>query len=132
MGKTLLQGVELPQDIPRAVSLLEKAAARNNPYAAYALGKAMLEGTVLLQDLPRAMELLAFSADRGFSAAQYLLGKVFSNGELLPKDIPRAVRYYSRKAINNHVSNLRKKIRIAPELPDYVKSVYGVGYKFDI
>ena len=40
--------------------------------------------------------------------------------------------YYSRKAINNHVSNLRKKIRIAPDLPDYVKGVYGVGYKFDI
>ena len=40
--------------------------------------------------------------------------------------------YYSRKAINNHVSNLRKKIRIAPDLPEYVKSVYGVGYKFDI
>ena len=40
--------------------------------------------------------------------------------------------YYSRKAINNHVSNLRKKIRISPDLPDYVKSVYGVGYKFDI
>ena len=40
--------------------------------------------------------------------------------------------YYSRKAINNHVSNLRKKIRIAPDLPDYVKSVYGVGYKIDI
>ena len=40
--------------------------------------------------------------------------------------------YYSRKAINNHVSNLRKKIKIAPDLPDYVKSVYGVGYKFDI
>ena len=39
--------------------------------------------------------------------------------------------YYSRKAINNHVSNLRKKIKIAPDLPDYVKSVYGVGYKFD-
>ena len=39
--------------------------------------------------------------------------------------------YYSRKAINNHVSNLRKKIKITPDLPDYVKSVYGVGYKFD-
>ena len=40
--------------------------------------------------------------------------------------------YYSRKAINNHISNLRKKIKIAQDLPDYVKSVYGVGYKFDI
>ena len=40
--------------------------------------------------------------------------------------------YYSRKAINNHISNLRKKLRVAPDLPDYVKSVYGVGYKFEV
>ena len=39
--------------------------------------------------------------------------------------------YYSRKAVNNHVSNLRKKLKDAPDLPDYVKSVYGIGYKFD-
>ena len=40
--------------------------------------------------------------------------------------------YYSRKAINNHISNLRKKLRVAHDLPDYVKSVYGVGYKFEV
>lgn len=40
--------------------------------------------------------------------------------------------YYSRKAINNHISNLRKKLRVTPGLPDYVKSVYGVGYKFEV
>ena len=40
--------------------------------------------------------------------------------------------YYSRKAVNNHISNLRRKIKIAPDVPDYVKSVYGVGYKFEI
>lgn len=40
--------------------------------------------------------------------------------------------YYSRKAVNNHVSNLRKKPKVAPNLPDYVKSVYGIGYKFEI
>lgn len=39
--------------------------------------------------------------------------------------------YYSRKAVNNHVSNLRKKLKVAPDLPDYVKSVYRIGYKFD-
>lgn len=39
--------------------------------------------------------------------------------------------FYSRKAVNNHVSNLRKKLKIAPDLPDYIKSVYGVGYKFE-
>ena len=40
--------------------------------------------------------------------------------------------YYSRKAVNNHVSNLRKKLRVAPDLPDYVKGVYGIGSKFEI
>lgn len=38
--------------------------------------------------------------------------------------------YHSRKAINNHVSNLRKKLKIRPDDPDYIKSVTGIGYKF--
>lgn len=40
--------------------------------------------------------------------------------------------YYSRKAVNNHVSNLRRKLRVTVDEPDYIKSVYGVGYKFEI
>ena len=40
--------------------------------------------------------------------------------------------YYSRKAVNNYVSNLRKKLKITPDSPDYIKSVIGVGYKFEV
>ena len=40
--------------------------------------------------------------------------------------------YYSRKAVNNHISNMRKKLKISPDVPDYIKSVTGVGYKFEI
>ena len=39
---------------------------------------------------------------------------------------------FSRKAVNNHVSNLRQKLKISPDVPNYIKSVYGVGYKFDL
>ena len=39
---------------------------------------------------------------------------------------------YSRKAVNNHVSNLRKKLKTTPGSPDYIKSVVGVGYKFEM
>ena len=39
--------------------------------------------------------------------------------------------YYSRKAINNHVSNLRRKLKTAPDVPNYIKSVHSVGYKFE-
>ena len=40
--------------------------------------------------------------------------------------------YYSRKAVNNHVSNLRKKLKVTQNFPDYIKSVVGVGYKFEV
>ncbi len=39
--------------------------------------------------------------------------------------------FYSRRAINNHVSNLRKKLKITPETPDYITSVRDIGYKFN-
>ena len=59
-------------------------------------------------------------------------GRVYSYEVILDLVWQEDYTDYSRKAVNNHISNLRKKIRIAPELPDYVKSVYGVGSKFDI
>lgn len=39
---------------------------------------------------------------------------------------------YSRKAINNHISNLRRKLKVTPDIPNYIKSVHSVGYKFDV
>ncbi|MDE7244507.1 MAG: winged helix-turn-helix domain-containing protein [Oscillospiraceae bacterium] len=36
--------------------------------------------------------------------------------------------YYSRRAINNHVSNLRRKLK---RTPDYIRSVHSIGYKFN-
>ncbi|NBH85101.1 DNA-binding response regulator [bacterium C-53] len=38
---------------------------------------------------------------------------------------------YSRKAINNHISNLRRKLKTTPDIPNYIKSVHSVGYKFE-
>lgn len=38
---------------------------------------------------------------------------------------------YSRKTISNHVSNLKKKLKIIANGSEYIKNVIGVGYKFD-
>lgn len=38
---------------------------------------------------------------------------------------------YSHKAINNHISNLRKKLKAITDSSEYIKNVIGVGYKFD-
>ena len=39
--------------------------------------------------------------------------------------------FYSRKAISNHISNIKKKIRVISGSRGYIVSVYGIGYKFD-
>ena len=38
----------------------------------------------------------------------------------------------SRKAVSNHVSNLRKKLKRTPDGLEYIKNIVGVGYKFEI
>ncbi len=38
--------------------------------------------------------------------------------------------FFSRKAISNHISNIRRKIKVVPNVPEYIKSVHSVGYKF--
>lgn len=36
------------------------------------------------------------------------------------------------QAIHNLMSRLRQKIQILPDMPEYIVSVRGVGYKFDV
>lgn len=40
--------------------------------------------------------------------------------------------FYSPRAIHHHISNINRKIRQICTCKKYIKSVYGVGYKFDI
>lgn len=36
----------------------------------------------------------------------------------------------SKKTLNNHVSNLRQKLKVTPDVPDYIQNIHGVGYKY--
>lgn len=38
--------------------------------------------------------------------------------------------FYSRKTVNNHISNLKRKMKVAPDVREYIKSVHSIGYKF--
>lgn len=40
--------------------------------------------------------------------------------------------FYSRKAIHNHISNIKRKLRTVTSGQQYIVSVHGVGYKFDV
>lgn len=55
-------------------------------------------------------------------------GRVFSSNEIYEYvwDQPA---YNVKKIISVHISHLREKLEINPKEPDYIKSVYGMGYK---
>ena len=51
--------------------------------------------------------------------------------EKTKKIIDLAVEF-GAKAVTTHISNLRRKLKTAPDVPEYIRSVRGVGYKFDV
>ncbi|ABB14356.1 response regulator transcription factor [Carboxydothermus hydrogenoformans] len=55
-------------------------------------------------------------------------GKAYSRLELLEYAIGEAYEGYER-TIDTHISNLRKKIEKDPANPEYIQTVFGIGYK---
>ena len=56
-------------------------------------------------------------------------GRVYSRLDLL--DIIQGVRYEGyERTIDTHIKNLRSKIESDPRDPQYIETVYGVGYRF--
>ena len=55
-------------------------------------------------------------------------GRVFSRLDLL--DVIQGVRYEGyERTIDTHIKNLRSKIEEDPRKPQYIETVYGVGYR---
>ena len=57
-------------------------------------------------------------------------GRVYTRLELLDRVFGYDFEGFER-TVDVHVKNLRKKIEPDPKQPTYVKTVYGVGYKFN-
>ena len=57
-------------------------------------------------------------------------GRAFNRLELLDRVFGYDFEGFER-TVDVHVKNLRKKIELDPKQPVYVKTVYGVGYRFD-
>jgi DNA-binding response OmpR family regulator len=63
------------------------------------------------------------------SALMSAPGRVYSRLDLL--DIIQGVRYEGyERTIDTHIKNLRGKIEAEPRTPQYIETVYGVGYRF--
>jgi two-component system alkaline phosphatase synthesis response regulator PhoP len=56
-------------------------------------------------------------------------GRIFTRGQLL--EVVRGVSFESyERAIDAHIKNIRRKIEDDPHEPQYIITVFGVGYKF--
>ena len=58
-------------------------------------------------------------------------GRVYSRDQLLAS-AHDSQRDISDRAIDTHVKNLRKKVQAVEPASDWIASVYGLGYRFDI
>lgn len=56
-------------------------------------------------------------------------GRVYSRLQLMNAVMGDAFANYER-SIDTHVSNLRKKVEHDPAHPEYIHTVYGIGYRF--
>ena len=56
-------------------------------------------------------------------------GRVFSRTQLLELMQGSTFESFDR-AVDSHIKNLRKKIERDPQVPEYILTVYGVGYRF--
>ncbi|MDF2964456.1 MAG: two component transcriptional regulator, winged helix family [Paenibacillus sp.] len=58
-------------------------------------------------------------------------GKVFSREELL-NNIRGIDTFVTERSVDVHITNLRKKVEADPKEPKHIKTVWGVGYKFEM
>lgn len=101
LDEELIQAADLTLDVPR---LRVTAAGRD-----------------LEKLTPTEFELLATLARQP--------GRVFTRAQLLDAIHGVAFETYER-AIDAHIKNIRRKIEVEPGEPEYVLTVYGVGYRF--
>ncbi|ASJ53561.1 DNA-binding response regulator [Brevibacillus formosus] len=57
-------------------------------------------------------------------------GRMWSREELVREVMGFDFEGYDR-TIDTHIKNLRQKIEADPKQPEYIKTVYGLGYRFD-
>ena len=76
-----------------------------------------------------AIDLTAFQFDLLFTMIS-APGRVFTRAELLEMATGESLETYER-TIDAHIKNIRKALGESPRAPGYIRTVHGVGYKFD-
>lgn len=106
----------------RASSLPESIASYNNG----ALILNTLRHQITLADRPVSVTPTEFKLLLTLASSP---GRTFTRDELVSRALGYQFEGYDR-SIDAHIKNLRQKIEKDPRAPEYLKTVYGVGYLF--
>ena len=120
---------------PRELVARVRAVLRRSPEESVPGPKALVCGPVFLDPgqrtvLVRGQEVHLTPTE--FNILAVLLrepGRVFSRSQLVEQGLGFDYEGMDR-TVDVHVLNLRRKIELDPNRPEYIRTVYGVGYKF--
>jgi hypothetical protein len=89
---------QVKQDLSKAVTWYQKAAAQQYPQAEFNLSTSYMSGRGVPQDQALAVAWLRKAADAGHANAEHSLGLLYEDGSLVPKDIQQARLWLQRSA----------------------------------
>jgi len=92
-------------------------------------GRLVLDGQTFGVHLDRSPVTLTASEFRILHVLAGQPGRIFTREELIEKALDYHFEGYDR-TVDAHVKNIRKKIEADPKRPEFVQTVYGVGYRF--
>ena len=115
----------------RVRSVLRRARPVDQPPGRLEYGGFIIDGKArevfvdneIIELTPKEFDLLAFLAA---SPRQ-----VFSRGQLLEQVWDSSLDYQDPSTVTVHVRRLRQKIEPSPDDPRWLRTVWGVGYKFE-
>jgi DNA-binding response OmpR family regulator len=118
--------------VGRVRALMRRAYRENNPAADHLVfNDGDLEVDVKKFQIKKKGEVLNLTPNE-FKVLVALLtnpGQVFTREKLVEKAFGYDYEGYDR-TIDTHIKNIRHKIEDDPKNPQYILTVYGVGYKF--